>query len=58
MPFEEFQDGGHLGYRNGTNLVILKLHVAPIPTPSFSLIRHMLREEVSVEILCSVELWA
>ena len=30
MSFEEFQDGrhgGHLGYRNGTTLAILNLHV-------------------------------
>ena len=36
MPFEEFQDGchgGHLGYRNGTILAILNLHIATkLPT--------------------------
>ena len=31
MSFEEFQDGGHLGYRNGTILAILNLHVATMP---------------------------
>ena len=32
MWFEDFQDGcydGHLGYQNGTTLVILNLHAAP-----------------------------
>ena len=28
MSFEEFQDGGHLGYRNRTILAILNLNVA------------------------------
>ena len=33
MSFEDFQDGrhGHLGYRNETILVLLNLHVAPMP---------------------------
>ena len=29
------QDGGHLGYRNGTNLAILNLHVSQIPPTKF-----------------------
>ena len=36
--FEEFQDGchgGHLGYRNGTILVILNLYDAPMPPIKF-----------------------
>ena len=28
MSFEEFQDGGHLGYRNRMILAILNLYVA------------------------------
>ena len=28
MSFEEFQDGCHLGYQNGTILAILNLYVA------------------------------
>ena len=38
MSFEEFQagaHGGHLGYRNGTNLAILNLYVAPMPLIKF-----------------------
>ena len=38
MSFEEFQDvlhGGHLGYRNGTILVILNLNVTPMPPSKF-----------------------
>ena len=34
MLFEVFQDsgpGGHLGYRNGTIVAILNLHVATMP---------------------------
>ena len=31
MSFEEFQDGGHLGYRNRTILAIQNLHVATMP---------------------------
>ena len=31
MSFKKFQDGLHLGYRNGTNLAILNFRVAPIP---------------------------
>ena len=27
MLFEEFQDGGHLGYQNGMIIAILNLHV-------------------------------
>ena len=37
MSFEEFQDGGHggnLGYRNGTNSVILNLYNTPMPQVS------------------------
>ena len=40
MSFEEFQDGhhgGHLGYRNGMILSILKLHVATMPLTKFQL---------------------
>ena len=29
ISFGEFQDGGHLGYRNETKLVILNFNVAP-----------------------------
>ena len=35
MSFEEFQDGPHLGYRNGTILAILNLHVATMPPTKF-----------------------
>ena len=38
MWFEDFQDGrrgGHFGYRNGTILAILKLHVAQMPPTKF-----------------------
>ena len=38
--FEDFQDGhrgGHLGYRNGMILAILKLYVAPMPPIKFQL---------------------
>ena len=31
MCLEEFPDGRHLGYQNGTNLVNLNLYFAPIP---------------------------
>ena len=37
---EDFQDGrhgGHLGYRNRMILVILTLHVAPMPPTKFGL---------------------
>ena len=34
MSVEEFQDGHH-GYRNGTILAILNLHVAPMPLIRF-----------------------
>ena len=40
MSFDEFQDGhpgSHLGYRNGTILVILNLHVATMPPTKFQL---------------------
>ena len=40
MLFEESQDGhhgGHLGYRNGTILAILNLHVATMPPTKFQL---------------------
>ena len=40
MSFEEFQDGrhgGHLGYRNGTILANLNLHVATMPSTKFQL---------------------
>ena len=40
MPFEEFQNGrqgGHLGYRNGTIIAILNLHVATMPPTKFQL---------------------
>ena len=40
MSSEEFQDGcqgGHLGYRNGTNLAILNLQVATMPPTKFRL---------------------
>ena len=40
MSFEEFQDGrhgGHLGYWNGTHLVILNLCNAPMPPIKFGL---------------------
>ena len=35
MLLEEFQDGRHLGYRNGTILAILNLYVAPMPPIKF-----------------------
>ena len=38
--FEDFQDGHHgsrLGYQNRTILVILNLHVAPMPSTEFQL---------------------
>ena len=38
MSFEEFQDGrpgSHLGYRNGTILAILNLHIATLPPTKF-----------------------
>ena len=38
MLFKEFQDGrhgSHLGYRNGTILAILNLHVATMPPTKF-----------------------
>ena len=37
MSFEEFQDGGHLGYQNGTILAILNLYVAWLPAIKFGL---------------------
>ena len=37
MSFEEFQDGDHLGYLNGTILAILNLHVATMPPTKFQL---------------------
>ena len=40
MSFEEFHDGchgGNLGYRNGTILAILNLHVATMPPIKFQL---------------------
>ena len=37
MLFEEFQDGGHLGYWNGTILAILNLHIATMPPTKFQL---------------------
>ena len=40
MSFEEFQNGHHgsnLGYRNGTILAILNLHVATMPHTKFQL---------------------
>ena len=37
MLFEEFQDGGHLGYLNGTILAILTLYVAPMHPIKFRL---------------------
>ena len=39
MSFKEFQDGGHLGYRNGTILPILNLlNVATMSPTKFQLI--------------------
>ena len=35
MSFEEFQDGRHLGYRNGTILAILNRCVTVIPPIKF-----------------------
>ena len=35
--FEEFQDGSHLGCRNGTNLAVLNLHVSPMSPTKFQL---------------------
>ena len=35
MSFEEFQDGGHLEYRNGTSLAILNLFVTVMPHIKF-----------------------
>ena len=37
MSFEDFQDGGHLGYRNGMILAILNLYVAKMPPTKFGL---------------------
>ena len=37
MSFEEFQDGRHLGYRNGTILAILNLYGASMPPIKFRL---------------------
>ena len=37
MSFEEFQDGGHLGYPNGTTSAILNLHVATMLSTKFQL---------------------
>ena len=40
MLFEEFQDGrpgGYFGYRNGTILAILTIHVATMPPTKFQL---------------------
>ena len=40
MSFEKFQDGrhgSHLGYRNGTIIAILYLHVALMPLTKFQL---------------------
>ena len=37
MLFEEFQDGHHLGYQNGTILAILNLYVTPMPPIKFQL---------------------
>ena len=39
MLFEEFQDGGHLGYRNKTILAILNLCVTVMPPIRFQLNR-------------------
>ena len=37
LSFEEFQDGDHLGYQNGTPLAILNLHVATMHPTKFQL---------------------
>ena len=37
MSFEEFEDGHHLGYRNGMILAILNRYVAPMPPIKFLL---------------------
>ena len=37
LLIEEFQDGGHLGYRTRTILAILQLHVATMPPTKFQL---------------------
>ena len=37
LLFKEFQDGRHLGYRNGLILVILNLYAAPTPPIKFRL---------------------
>ena len=37
MSFEEFQDGSHLGYRNGMILAVLDLFNAPMPPIKFQL---------------------
>ena len=37
MSFEEFQDGRHLGYRNGTILATLNLCVTVMPPIKFQL---------------------
>ena len=37
MLFEEFQNGGHLGYPNGRILTILNLYVTPMPPIKFRL---------------------
>ena len=37
MSFEEFQDGRHLGYWNGTILAILNLYVTVMPPIKFRL---------------------
>ena len=37
MSFEDFQDGGHLRYRNEMILAVLNLHVALMPFTKFGL---------------------
>ena len=47
MSFEEFQDGGHLGYWNGTILAILNLCVTVMPPIKGWL--NLVRDEMSFE---------
>ena len=37
MFFEDFQDGCHFGYRNGTILAILNFYVTPMPPIKYQL---------------------
>ena len=49
MSYEKFQNGHHLGYRNGTILAILNLCVTVMPPIKFGSIRYKIWEEMSFE---------